>query len=48
MQVHNLQIGEDARCDRHDGNDNNFDEMVGSHERFSDVKKEEVDLPEEA
>ena len=39
MQVHNLQYGEDGRwCDKHDGDDDNSDEMVGSHERFSDDK----------
>jgi len=37
--VHNLHLGEDARCDEHDEDDNNFDEMVGSHERFPDDGK---------
>ena len=29
--VHNLQLGEYARCDKHDEDNNNSDEMVGSH-----------------
>ena len=29
----------DVSCDKHDEDDDNSDEMVGSHERFSDDKK---------
>ncbi len=49
MQVNNPQLGENACwCDKHDEVDDNSDEMVEGHKRFSDVEKEEVDLLEEA
>ena len=48
MPVYNLQIGEDALCDKHDEDDNNSDEMVRIHEIFSHVEKEEVDILKEA
>lgn len=42
MQVHKIQLSEGARCDKHDLDDNNFDEMVGSRERFSNDEKEKL------
>lgn len=43
MQVHNLQYGEYARwCDKHDKDNDNSDEMVGSHERFFDNEKKKL------
>lgn len=48
MLVHNIQLGVDVHwCDKHDRDDNKSNEIVGIHERFSNVEKEEVDLPEE-
>ena len=35
-------------CDKHDEDNDNSNEMVGSHKRLSDVEKEEVDLPKVA
>ena len=42
MQVHNLQLGEDAHwCDKHDGDDDTSN-MFRSHERFSDEKSKKL------
>jgi len=42
VQVHKLQLGEDARCDKNDKDDNNSNEMVERHERFFDEEKKRM------